>query len=229
MGITRQQVETNHDIIKSMTDAEARPGAPSPEQEFTLTIDEVAVLYERAGFPRPIRRLQKYCARGDLDCRKVETLSGEKYLITPTSVERHIALIAQTQGAAGHDQPRPAAPRRDQQESREIALDEPTPPSAQPRPAAPVVADNTIFEHPYVKRLEKEVEEFKGKYEGQVRRTEQVLETANRNLIELAQANAIAQSETLARYMLATSTAKPASGKEGTSAPIGDSEASAAS
>ena len=71
-----------------------------------------------------------------------------------------------------------------------------------------------------MKRLEKEVEEFKGKLEGQVRRTEQVLETANRNLIELAQANAIAQSETLAKYMLATSAGKSASGKDEVQIPI---------
>src|ERR1700674_3788923 len=107
-----------------MTPAPARPVAPLDPNEFTVTIDEAAERYTRAGHPRPIRRLQKYCARGDLDCRKVETLSGEKYLITPTSVERHIALIAQTQGAAGHDQARPGAAGRDQQESREIAIDE---------------------------------------------------------------------------------------------------------
>jgi hypothetical protein len=72
----------------------------------------------------------------------------------------------------------------------------------QPRPDAPPSADLAIFEHPYVKRLEKEVEEYKGKYEHQVRRTEQVLENANTRLIELQQANAIASSETLAKYML---------------------------
>jgi hypothetical protein len=175
-----------------MTYAQPRPTAPFPASEYTLTIDEVGELYANAGFARPTRRLQKYCARGDLDCRKVETLSGEKYLITPISVERHIALIAQTQGAAGRDQA---------------------------RPDASITSDISVFDHPYVRRLEREVEEFKGKYEGQVRRTEQVLETANRNLIELAQANAIAQSETLARYMLASG--------EGKRAPEGDGEADA--
>jgi hypothetical protein len=191
-----------------MIDAQPRPSAPSPENEFTLTIDEVAELYANAGFPRPIRRLQKYCARGDLDCRKVETLSGEKYLITPVSVERHIALITQTQGAAGRDQARPDASPGAEQESHKIAAVEATPPGAPARPDAASTLDVSVFDHPYVRRLEREVEEFKGKYEGQVRRTEQVLETANRNLIELAQANAIAQSETLARYMLAAGDGK---------------------
>ena len=197
-----------------MTNAEARSGAPSPENEYVLTIDEVAELYANAGFPRPIRRLQKYCARGDLDCRKVETLSGEKYLITPISVERHIALIAQTQGAPGRDPARPDAAPGAEQESHENATVEATPPGAPTRPDASMTSDLSVFDHPYVRRLEREVEEFKGKYEGQVRRTEQVLETANRNLIELAQANAIAQSETLARYMLAAGEGKRASERD---------------
>jgi hypothetical protein len=198
-----------------MTTAQPRPSAPSPDNEYVLTIDEVAELYASAGFPRPTRRLQKYCARGDLDCRKVETLSGEKYLITPISVERHITLIAQTQGAAGRDQARPGAAPGAQQESHETAAVEATPPDAPTRPDASITSDLSVFDHPYVRRLEREVEEFKGKYEGQVRRTEQVLETANRNLIELAQANAIAQSETLARYMLATGEGKRTPERDG--------------
>ena len=161
-----------------MTNAETRPGAPSPEQEFTLTIEQVAELYAAAGFARPIRRIQKYCARGDLECRKVETLSGEKYLITPVSVERHIALIAETQSASGRDQARPGVPGRDEEQGHEIVSVEPAPPDALPRPGASAVSDLAIFDHPYVRRLEREVEEFKGKFEGQVRRTEQVLETA---------------------------------------------------
>jgi len=197
-----------------MTDAEARPGAPSSEQEFTLTIEEVAELYAGAGFARPIRRIQKYCARGDLECRKVETLSGEKYLITAVSVDRHIALIAQTQGTAGRGQARPGTPPGAEVESHEIVVAEAAPPDALPRPGAPAVSDISIFEHPYVNRLEKEVEEFKGKFESQVRRTEHVLENANRNLVELQQASAIAQSETLAKYMLATATGRVPTGKE---------------
>src|SRR5258708_6944199 len=198
-----------------MTNAQPRPSPPSPANEYTLTIDEVAELYAKAGFPRPIRRLQKYCARGDLDCRKVETISGEKYLITPVSVERHIALIAQTQGASGRVRSRPDAAPDAEQESHETPLVEATPPSAPARPGASATSDISVFDHPYVKRLEREVEEFKGKYEGQVRRTEQVLETANHNLIELAQANAIAQSETLARYMLAAGNSKREPEREG--------------
>lgn len=213
----------------SMNDAHPRPSAPSPENEYTLTIDEVAELYTKAGFPRPIRRLQKYCARGDLDCRKVETLSGEKYLITPLSVERHIALIAQTQGTSGRGQARPGAAPGAEQKSLETSILGATPRIVPARPGASATADTSVFEHPYVKRLEREVEEFKDKYEGQVRRTEQVLESANRNLIELAQANAIAQSETLARYMLAAGDSKRTPEREGDAETVDVAQPEAAS
>jgi hypothetical protein len=89
-----------------MTDAQPRPGAPLDEAAYSLTIDQTADRYAQAGFPRPTRRLQKYCARGDLECRKVETEFGERYLVTPGSVERHIAYIAETASA------RPGAPER---------------------------------------------------------------------------------------------------------------------
>src|ERR1700680_321263 len=115
-----------------MNDALPRPDAPSREQ-FTLTIDDVILLYERAEFPRPRRRIQKYCARGDLECLKVETQSGEKYLITPASVERHIALIQQTD-AARRDQPRPDAPERPQIQSHVLPeKNESAPPDVQAR------------------------------------------------------------------------------------------------
>src|SRR6266404_5491442 len=32
----------------------------------------------------------RYCAKGDLDSRRMETPFGERYMITPTSVARHI-------------------------------------------------------------------------------------------------------------------------------------------
>jgi hypothetical protein len=81
-----------------MPDAPTRPAAPLDESAYKVSIDEAADRYAAAGFPRPVRRLQKYCARGDLECRKVETPSGEKYLITPESIERHIAYISETSG-----------------------------------------------------------------------------------------------------------------------------------
>jgi hypothetical protein len=76
---------------------EARPAAPSEAPHYTLTVEETAERYERAGVPRTIRRIQKYCARGDLDRKKVETEFGEKYYITVESIDRHIAQISDAQ------------------------------------------------------------------------------------------------------------------------------------
>jgi hypothetical protein len=55
----------------------------------------VAERYERAGHPRTLRSLQRYCASGHLDARKIATTTGDKYLVTPQSVARHIAQIVE--------------------------------------------------------------------------------------------------------------------------------------
>ena len=68
------------------------PVAATPDQ-YTLTIDEAARRYEHAGHPRTICSIQRYCAKGHLDCLRQETTFGDKYLITPESVARHIAQI----------------------------------------------------------------------------------------------------------------------------------------
>jgi hypothetical protein len=38
---------------------------------------------------------KSFCAEGHLDARRIETAYGEKYLIAPASVIRHIAYIEQ--------------------------------------------------------------------------------------------------------------------------------------
>src|SRR5229473_6543506 len=120
-----------------MNDASARPAAPLDESAYTLSIDEAADRYAAAGFPRPTRRLQKYCVRGDLDCRKVETTSGEKYLITPESIDRHIAYIRQTTAAAGRGPTRQDAPGRAAESKENAATKEGAPEHAPARPGAP--------------------------------------------------------------------------------------------
>src|ERR1700683_2071546 len=87
-----------------MTDDQSRPVATTPDSEYTLTIEEAAVRYEHAGHPRTDRSIQRYCAKGHLDCRRIETPFGEKYLITPASVAKHIAYIEEVRpSATGHD------------------------------------------------------------------------------------------------------------------------------
>ena len=71
-----------------MTNDQPRPDANGHERDFTLTIEEAADRYAAAGHPRTIRAVQKYCARGDLECQKAETPYGQRYLVTPASVAR---------------------------------------------------------------------------------------------------------------------------------------------
>ena len=102
MGITGAGWEGRRGIIIPMDiTTEARPDAPHDAPLYSVTVEEAAALYERAGVPRTIRRVQKYCARGDLDCKKLETEAGEKYYITMASIERHVAQISDAQAAAG--------------------------------------------------------------------------------------------------------------------------------
>src|SRR3954469_13173612 len=86
---------------------EPRPVATSPDSEFTLTIEEALDRYDKAGIPRTPRSVQRYCAKAHLDCRRLETPFGEKYLITPASLDKHIAYILEVRPVAtGRDVPR---------------------------------------------------------------------------------------------------------------------------
>src|ERR1700689_4335301 len=93
-----------------MTDDLSRPVATTPDSEFTLTIDGALERYARAGLPRTPRSVQRYCAKGHLDSRRIETQFGEKYLISPASVDKHIAYIEEVRPVAtGRDVPRQVA------------------------------------------------------------------------------------------------------------------------
>src|SRR3954451_17623881 len=92
-------------------DDQPRPAATSSDNDYSLSIEDAALRYEHAGLPRTLRTIQRYCAKGHLDSRRVEIPYGEKYLITPASVAKHIAHIEETrQTLAGRDEPRPVAP-----------------------------------------------------------------------------------------------------------------------
>src|SRR5271168_977025 len=138
-----------------MTDEQRRTFATgrvrSPDHQYSLPIEQVAELYAKAGHPRTQRAIQKYCALNKLDCHKVETETGEKYLVAPYSVERHIAYIKEVRTVAtSRDQTRTDATVRPLENK-----DEQAPPTAansdeQPRPDASVRANDDR----YVARLE---------------------------------------------------------------------------
>ncbi len=107
MGITRKfSIPLGYDWHMDDT---PRPVATNPDSDFTLSIDEAVERYARAGHPRTPRSVQRYCAKGHLEARLIETSFGEKYLINPASLEKHIAYIDEVNPTTGRDLSRPAA------------------------------------------------------------------------------------------------------------------------
>src|SRR5438128_187115 len=159
-------------------DDQPRPAATSPDNEYSLSIEDAAGRYERAGLPRTFRTIQRYCAKAHLDCRRVEIPYGEKYLITPASVAKHIAYVEETrQTMAGRDEPRPVAtvPHGEVRAPEEVR--QPATGRDEPRQTA-AEAD---FTSRYVGRLEGENEFLRGQVmvkDGQIKElTERARET----------------------------------------------------
>lgn len=140
-------------IIAPMTADQSRPVATSPDSDFTLTIEDALERYARAGLPRTPRSIQRYCAKGHLDCRRIETQFGEKYLISPASVDKHIAYIEEVRPVAtSRDVPRQVATTVVPQESHAKARQEAATSGDQSRPVATA----------YVQQLEKRLDEKDG-------------------------------------------------------------------
>jgi hypothetical protein len=146
----------------------SRPAATGTDTDYTLSLDEVAEIYYRAGHHRTPRSLQRYCVSGHLDAQKVATALGDKYLVTPQSVSRHIAQIAEQAALA---RSRPVTPWRDPSrpfathvaQPYAVGAPEPAPPiRATPAPTAPdtsrQVASQEPDTSPLVEHLEREVE-----------------------------------------------------------------------
>ena len=89
----------------------SRQDATNPDTTYSLSIEQVAELYARAGHPRTIRSIQRYCANSHLDSIKMATTLGDKYFVNPNSVARHISqieeLISLDQRTSNRDMPRP--------------------------------------------------------------------------------------------------------------------------
>lgn len=136
-----------------MTDDTPRQVATGGDTEYSLTIEDAAVMYERAGLPRTLRSIQRYCAKGDVDAHRIETAYGEKFLITPASVIKHIAYIEEVrQATAGRGKPRPVATVRDEEIRHDGEPRQPATGRDEPRQAA----TNDEFASRYVAGLEEQ-------------------------------------------------------------------------
>lgn len=146
----------------------SQPVATTLDSEFTLSIDEALERYARAGRPRTPRSIQRYCAKGHLEARLVETPFGDKWLITPTSVDKHIAYIEEvTPVATGREMLRHVATSDDMSSDVPPLNDIATQSDEQPRQVAtspdlsrPVAT--TPDSERYVSRIESENEFLRG-------------------------------------------------------------------
>ena len=120
-----------------MPDDLSRQAATTPDTDFTVSIDQALELYANAGLPRTPRSVQRYCAKGHLQSRLIETEFGEKYLIDPASVAKHIAYIREvTPVATSRDRSRTVATSRDTETPAEPKREEGPTSTDQPRQAA---------------------------------------------------------------------------------------------
>lgn len=178
----------------------SREDATSDDSEFSLSIEEAADRYAHAGHPRTLRTIQRYCASGHLDCRKIETVFGARYLIAPYSISRHLAQIDELARATSRDASRlVATPFAEAESSEQPATIDATDADESRPTSAPVVPnsneDSAETSHPdgrdpsrqdatmsrYVGQLEKDNEFLRGQIvvkDGQIRDlTERARET----------------------------------------------------
>jgi hypothetical protein len=135
----------------------SRQVATKADSEFTLSVDETLDRYAKAGHPRTPRSIQRYCAKGHLQCRLVDTGYGDKYLVAPESVDAHIAYIEEVTSATGRDRSRYVAKSREPETMDETPTSTTTTPNDTSRP----VATSPDMSR-YVARIESEVEFLRG-------------------------------------------------------------------
>lgn len=200
----------------------ARHDAPRPDEaRHTLTVREVEALFVKAGVQRSHRHVLRLCQSGMLDGVKIPGgPSGEEWYVAPASVPKAIGDLKQIdaqrvrrvapQQATSenvtheipqheqHDTASHGGAQHDTSEAKNEEKREVTEPAARRHPTT----DHDIYDHPYVKRLEQQVEKLEGKYEAQVRRTEEIQLQHEKDLIELQRMTAVGNSKKLADFML---------------------------
>ena len=188
----------------------------------TLTVRELETAIAAAGVVMSRRQLVRHCKSGTFDAVKLPATNNvEEWFVSPASIEKGIADIKVLQ----EQRHRRDATRRDvtAMTPPEIANDgdtdvvrpdatRPGTTGKEPLPeidttrqdtSRPVMtSDIELYHHPYVLRLEAQVDKWEGKYLEQVRRTEDIQRDHRKELIELQRMTAVGNSQTLADFML---------------------------
>ena len=181
--------EESEPVEVAVEQAEVPAVEAPPETADLVTVEEAVEIFRERGLPRHMRTIQKYCSRKTktgrvLESYQVPTENGIRYMIERSSIDRFIGDAAM-QAPTGKLENEPVV----EPASREVV-------------SAPVVDQLDIFEHPLVKRLEGQVERLESRNEALQANIQNVLEQANERLVELQKAAAIAQSESLGKFLL---------------------------
>lgn len=199
---------------------ETRPDA----QVHTVPLAELEAIIVKAGIVMSRRQITRHCESGTFDAVKLPAVNNiEHWYVAPASIEKGIADIKALRAlrdshvetrpdVTGHDT-RPVQPNEPLNDDPVMSgHDETRPDVTKKEPSddggqthldtSRRVETLDIFEHPYVKRLEAQVEKWEGKYHDQVRRTEEIQMKSTQQILELQRMTAIGQSETLADFML---------------------------
>jgi hypothetical protein len=190
------------------------------DEVHTISLAELEAEIHRAGIIMSRRQLSRHCKAGTFDAIKLPAANNvENWYVAAGSIEKGIADIKALRAlrdshvATRRDMTDHVAPTeplndnpdmsRHDETRRDMSHQEISHEGGETRPdTSRHVATDDIFEHPYVKKLEAQVEKWEGKYHDQVRRTEDIQMKGTQQIIELQRMTAIGQSETLADFML---------------------------
>jgi hypothetical protein len=202
------------------TASHSAPQQDIGEVRHTLSVSEVGERLAAAGVPRSRRTVIRFCETAMLDAVKVPGPTGPQWFVAPASIEKaindlkmwdrmragrsvtnaeladRVALEPSPKNdadIASHSAPEPAVTVPENQPNESVP---------EPAMARQNTSDLDIFSHPYVTRLERQIEKLEAKYEAQVRRTEDIQLKAQERLVELQRMTTIGQSKTLADFML---------------------------
>lgn len=190
----------------------------------TISLTELETHILKAGIVMSRRQITRHCKSGTFDAIKLPAINNiENWYVSPASVEKGIADIKALRAlrdshvetrldVTGHDAP-PVTSNEALNHERDMSSHDATRPDVSKQQLSPGAGETypdtsrhvetiDIFEHPYVKRLEAQVEKWEGKYHDQVRRTEDIQMKSTQQILELQRMTAIGQSETLADFML---------------------------
>jgi hypothetical protein len=208
----------------NMPDTSSHDATRPDAQVHTVPLTELEGLVFKAGIVMSRRQITRHCESGTFDAVKLPAANNvEHWYVAPASIEKGIADIKALRALRdSHDETRRDATGHDEARvsSKETLNSDPV--MSGHDATRPDVSDKEtsqaggkthhdasrhdgafdIFEHPYVKKLESQVEKWEGKYHEQVRRTEDIQSRSQDKLLELQRMVTIGQSKNLADFML---------------------------